>query len=362
MNVSFRVDSSTQIGSGHVMRCMTLADRLKDDGHAVFFISRDLPGNLCNVIEGRGYKIFRLPYDVLHRHTAAVIEGYVGWLGVEWHIDAEEVISLCRKSVSCDWLIMDHYALDYQWEKAVRSGTNKVMVIDDLANRIHDCDILLDQNYYADMDSRYRTLVPRECRVLVGPRYALIRSEFILARRSGRERDGSITSILIFFGGSDLTNETEKALDAIRALNRPDITVDVVVGASNPHRVRIEAICSTMTKVNYFCQVENMAELMTRADLSVGAGGSTTWERCCLGLPCLVVSVAENQVKIAEAAHRYGAIHYLGHHDTVTVDDIYHGLRYLLLARDRMRRMSSLANMLVDGRGAELVVQALKQA
>ena len=343
------------------MRCMTLAEWLTKEGHAVFFVSRELPGNLCNVIEDRGHKMHRLPYDVSNRHSATLVSEYADWLGVEWQVDADETRMLCRKPVSLDWLVVDHYAVDYQWEQAVRSETRNLMVIDDLANRRHACDLLLDQNYCADMFSRYHTLVPEECRVLVGPRYALLRSEFVDARSNSRERDGSIKRILIFLGGSDLTNETEKALHAFRALNRPDITADVVVGSSNPLKQHIKAICSTMANVNFFCQVENMADLMVRADISIGAGGSTTWERCCLGLPSLVITVAENQFSIAEAAHQYGAIQYLGRHDSVSAEDILRSLRDVIKTPDRMRLMSNMAAKLVDGTGAKLVAQALRQ-
>lgn len=354
MKVFIRADASTQIGTGHVMRCLTLAGDLRQFGMEVSFISRVLPGNLCDYVESKGFKVHRLYEEV------DLAGDYWAWLGENWLIDAkmtQEIIlnqagdqsdidnvntesksrkqgflrdeSLINKSsqiaaeVFSDSgvglglesrinLVVDSYALDFKWEKFLRPYVNKIMVVDDLANRNHDCDLLLDQNYYRDMAHRYDGLVPSICRKLLGPEYALLRPDFHQAKKTLRKRDGKIRRILVFFGGSDPTNETKKALEAIRRLNRPDIAVDVVVGAGNPYREKIKEICGKMPNVTYYCQVENMAELMAAADLAIGAGGTTTWERLYLELPTIAIAVAENQVETLEVLAKVGRVHYLG--------------------------------------------------
>lgn len=298
--VVFRVDASVKIGSGHVMRCLTLAGQLKETGSEVIFICSDLPGNLASLIVKDGYRVFLIPYLKVSKDE-------------KWKRDLENTVNLLTAlNNPIDLLVVDHYGLDYRWEAPLRKFVKEIMVIDDLANRQHDCNILLDQNLYQNMNKRYEGLVPLNCKKMLGPKHALLRPEFYEARRKLRPRDGIVKRILVFFGGSDPTNETVKALRAIQMLNRPDIAVDVVVGMSNPFKAEIQQICATMPKTSYYCQVNNMAELMTVADLAIGAGGTATWERCFLGLPSIVVAVAENQVVTSQALNEYGGCIYLG--------------------------------------------------
>ncbi|WIW70388.1 UDP-2,4-diacetamido-2,4,6-trideoxy-beta-L-altropyranose hydrolase [Anaerosinus gibii] len=236
---------------------------------------------------------------------------------VQQEQDAKEVIEIL-KNLDIDLLVVDSYAIDETWERIVRTYTKKIMVIDDLANRKHDCDILLDQNYYADMKIRYSGLVSDDCKLLLGPTYALLREEFYREKKKQRQRDGQIKNILMFFGGSDLTNETMKTLRALVALNREDITVNVVVGGSNQYKEEVKEFCQRYHWMNYYCQIHNMAEMMNEADLAIGAAGTTTWERFFLGLPTIVIAVAENQIKIAEDCDESGFIKYLGKSSLVT--------------------------------------------
>lgn len=334
MKVSIRVDSSVQIGTGHLMRCLTLAEWLRESGCQIFFICRELPGNFCNLIDERGYKLHRLTYGcTLHVNGKDAKKNenlYADWLGVGWETDAEQTVNILRTSQPVDWLVVDHYALDQRWERIMWPHTKKIMVIDDLADRRHDCDLLLDQNLYEDMESRYDSMVPDHCLKLLGPHYALLRSEFIEARKNLRIRDGNVKRILVFFGGADPTNETGKALEAIHSLNRPDIAVDVVVGMSNPHKDKIKSLCDSLPAVNYYCQVDNMAEMMARADLAIGAGGTTTWERSFLGLPAITVVVADNQAETTGAVAAAGAIWNLGRHSAVCIEDVIKAVKSAL--------------------------------
>ena len=222
------------------------------------------------------------------------------------------------------------------------------MVIDDLANRQHDCDILLDQNFYLNKESRYQGLVPEHCQLLLGPKYALLREEFFQVRKSMRVRDGQLRNILVFYGGVDATDETSKAIQALQNLRDTgvlhDVQVTVVVGASNERKEDIAGRCK-QAGFRYLCQVSNMADLMAEADLMLGAGGSTTWERCFLGLPAIVTAIAENQVQICEDCAKEGLIFYLGYWDKVRQADICKAINKLRVPSKLLsmqRKMSQL--------------------
>lgn len=336
MNIVFRVDASTEIGSGHLMRCLTLANRLKKEKQAqIIFISRELNGNLNYLIEKNGYCLLVLPKYKINNYLI----GYQRLLTVEKSFDARETKKkLINLDVDC--LIVDSYALDAEWEKIQRPYVKKIMVIDDLANRCHDCDILLDQNYYKDMSTRYNGLVPDHCKLLLGPKHALLRHEFYEERKHLRVRDGNVQRILIFFGGSDLTNETMKALYAIVAIGRTDMQVDVVVGGSNKHKEEVEQFVQQHKYMKYHCQVGNMAELMHKADLSIGAGGSATWERCFLGLPTIVITIAENQVEIIQNCVQKGLVIYLGCHFKVTKELLLSSIKDFFAKKTISKKMS----------------------
>lgn len=323
--VVFRVDSSIRIGSGHVMRCLTLAKQLNSK-YEVVFISRDLSGNLNEFVQQNSFKLFELPKS----NSAHVFAGYEEWLTVTQYEDAQQTIDILKKYSGIAAIVVDSYAIDEKWENLIRPYVQKIMVIDDLANRKHNCDILLDQNYYINMNTRYNGFVNDNCKLLLGPTYALLRDEFYIEKKKQRHRDGTIKNILVFFGGSDLTNETMKALSALVLLDRKDISVNVVVGASNQYKDEVKEFCYKYRWMNYYCQINNMAEMMNQADLSIGAGGTTTWERCFLGLPAIVIAVAENQVKIAEACAQKECIKYIGRSTEVDVDIILRELEIIV--------------------------------
>lgn len=338
MRFFFRVDASVQLGTGHLMRCLTLAQQLGRQGARVSFVCRQLPENLRPQLEEQGYDLWVLPGEDLS-------------VGPDWQRDAAETAQVITAAGGGDWLIVDHYALDRSWEQALRPRIDNLMVIDDLADRHHDCDLLLDQNFYANLDQRYAGLIPRHCRQLLGPRFALLRDEFFLARRSLRERDGQVRRLLVFFGGSDPTDETAKALKALQLLNRPELVVDVVLGGANPRQQTLQAQCARLDHVRCHVQVANLAELMSAADLSLGAGGSATWERCFLGLPTITVMVADNQLETTLALAQAGAIQCLGTSADVSAQTLAFALKALVGNAYMLKSMSqkSLAVMGGDG-------------
>ena len=344
MNILIRTDSSNLIGSGHLMRCLTLAQRYRKDGHKVIFICRDLTGNLSCLVQQNGFKLILLSTEIV----TAELTGYAKWLTVSQEHDAANTIAVVKQVDKVDRLVVDSYAIDCIWEKLLRSYVGEIMVIDDLANRQHDCDILLDQNFYLDKESRYQGLVPHHCRLLLGPKHALLREEFYQIKENMRRRDGRLRNILVFYGGVDATDETSKAIQALQVLGDTgelcDVQVTVVVGASNEQKKNIACRCKQVG-FRYLCQVSNMAELMAEADLMLGAGGSTTWERCFLGLPAIVTAIAENQVQICEDCAKEELIFYLGYWDKVCQEDIYKAINQMKVSSQLLimqKKMSQL--------------------
>ena len=320
--VVIRADASQVIGSGHVMRCLTLAARLRRRGEDVTFVSRELPGNLIAYVEAQGFEVLRLP-----QHEAdAALAGYAAWLTVPQATDAEETLAALRGR-RVDLLVIDSYALDAAWEQRLRPHVGRIFVIDDLSNRVHDCDVLLDQNFYQDGAHRYDGLVPTDCRLLLGPQHALLREEFFEARRHLRQRDGQLRRVFVFYGGSDRTRETEKAVRALLAVPELHLAADVVVGSSNAHIAEVRALCDGRANLHLHVQAQNMAAIMAAADLALGAGGTTTWERCYLGLPALVTAIAENQFAVAADCGAAGLIRYLGTWTDVTEARLIEELR-----------------------------------
>ena len=344
MKIIVRTDSSNVMGTGHLVRCITLAQRYHRDGNKVIFVCRALAGNVSYLVKQNGFELVMLPDMV----TKSELSGYAKWLTVTQEQDAAETIVVMKTLGKVDFLVVDSYAIDFRWEKILRPYADEIMVIDDLANRQHDCDILLDQNFYLDKEIRYEGLVPRHCRLLLGPKHALLREEFYQVRKSMRIRDGQLRNILVFYGGVDATDETSKAIQALQNLRDigvlHDVKVTVVVGASNKRKEDIANHCK-QAGFRYLCQVSNMAELMAEADLMLGAGGSTTWERCFLRLPAIVTAIAENQVQICEDCAKEGLIFYLGYWDKVRQEDICKAINKMMVSSQLLvmqRKMSQL--------------------
>lgn len=315
MKIVIRVDSSTQIGSGHLMRCLTLAKQKRKENNEVIFIMRDLVGNLAYLAEQEGFAVKILP----RAEGNASLTGYAVWLTVSKDRDASETIAVIRNLGNVDLLIIDSYALDIEWEQQLRPFVKQIFVIDDLADRRHDCDFLLDQNFYLDAESRYEGLVPKSCELRLGYKYALLREEFYAAKKTLRKRNGLVRNILVFYGGVDLTNETMKALRALKQLHEEgkEFTATVVVGGSNAKKAEVKEFCKEESWTEYYCQVNNMAELMAKADLALGAGGTTIWERLFLDLPSIVTAIADNQVQVAKDCAEEGLIEYIGRNENV---------------------------------------------
>lgn len=349
----FRVDSSNIIGTGHVMRCLTLAEKLKESEASIFFVIRKIEGHMEEYIKQSGFAVFLLP----EINTAELREKtYSEWLSINWGIDASQTKKKLKELSKIDWLIVDHYSLSKQWELEIKPFVKKILVIDDLAEKQHECDVLLNQNIQDNLINRYDDLVPNRCLKLLGPKYSLLRPDFANELKKGSLRgDSKIWRILVSFGGTDPTNETMKSLKAIALLKTPNIYVDVLLSNLNKNKSQIKAFCLNHENMTIHQQVQNVAELMNNADLAIGAGGTTTWERCCLGLPSIVVSVASNQEQIAEKMATEGLILYLGKNNKVTSDEIKHSIQLLIQNSYLYKHLSYSSKKRVDGFGTARV-------
>lgn len=340
------------------MRCATLADELRANGATVTFICRDLPGNYIDWLLSKKHDVIRLASPVVSNGEGGDYPHHLHWLGVSLEQEIAEVNGVLSQYPVFDCIIVDHYALESQWERQISRFARKMMVVDDLADRQHECDILLDQNYYRDMQSRYDDLVPASSMKLLGPGYALLRPEFIRARNHFRLRDGTVRRILVFLGGADPANETSKVIHALRMLKRTDLKVDVVVGASNPHRSGIQAMCEEDENYQYHCQIDNIAELMLAADLAIGAGGSTLWERGYLALPSLIIILAKNQEIAARDLENIGALKIIGESGKISSHQIHEALNECIDEKDILLSMSEISNSLV-GHGAKRIQETI---
>jgi len=345
MKVLFRTDASIRLGSGHLMRCMTLAQKLRTKGCQIAFVCRDLPDNLQLLLEQEEYSLWTLSAE--------------SWSASRgWQDDAAGTVRYIKQGgTRADWIVVDQYDLDARWEMLLREHADKIMVIDDLADREHECDLLLDQNLHDG--SPYRERVPTGTDVLMGPQYALLRDEFRQARDRVEPRTGVVRRMVICFGSTDPTGETSKALAAVGQLNLRLIDIDVIVGASNPQAREIAKMCAGVPYLHFHVQVSDMANFLARADLALGGAGVSTWERLALGVPSLVVAVADNQAENMRQLQRLGLAKQLGMSNEVSVSDIAGGIQGMLSSPNELKDMSQRAYNFVDGKGTSRVVNRL---
>jgi UDP-2,4-diacetamido-2,4,6-trideoxy-beta-L-altropyranose hydrolase len=339
------------------MRCLALARELRERGGVVTFVSRAFAGTLRETLAAEGFETRWLATPTATHRPAADDPSHAAWLGVPWLVDAEDTLAALRAAEDGGgwaWIVADHYGIDARWEAHVAKATkSRILVIDDLADRAHSCDVLLDQNVRADEGDRYAALVPEPCRRFLGPRFALLRPEFRSYSRRKRTANGRYR-INIFLGGADSEGLTLRALKAIRSIG-PELLVDVVVGRTNPHASWIAGVRDEPERVTLHAGADNMAELFASADLAIGAGGVASLERCCVGVPSVTLSIAENQRRGCIALARERAAVYLGDPSPSTESRLRSMVVRLLARPALLERMAGRARRLVDGRGAQRI-------
>ncbi|MHB1204286.1 MAG: UDP-2,4-diacetamido-2,4,6-trideoxy-beta-L-altropyranose hydrolase [Rhodospirillaceae bacterium] len=341
MKIAVRTDASDQIGSGHIMRCRALAQVLRTRGADVLFVCRSAPGHLIGLLEDDGYTVAALPPR--------------GPAGEE--ADSAETLAALPAD-RYDWVIVDHYALGAAWETRLRAKANRVLAIDDIANRPHDCDILLDQNLSVNPAARYAGLTPEGARMCLGPRYALL-SESYQSLPARRKVSPEVRRILISFGGADLADMTGLALAALSDPALAGIAVDIVIGRSYPHRERLRAAARSRPGTGILEPRSTLADLLGEADIAIGGGGITSWERCRAGVPSVVVTLADNQVPGTHALSVAGIVRYVGPSDTADAARLRDAICALRDDPAARTRMTELGQMLVDGRGAQRIAELL---
>jgi len=352
-NIAFRVDASAKIGSGHVMRCLTLAEALRSAGATVTFICR---GRAANQIRRQGFEVALLPWRKAPRKDPR--PPYGTWLGATSKQDAADTVKAIGQS-PVDLLIVDHYGIGAKWHKRLRAHAKSIMAIDDLADRKYDCDLLLDQSALGKGEERYASRVPRGCKVLLGPKFALLRPEFKKVRSMGCMWDEQVHKIFVSFGGSDTTNETGKTLAVASSLHL-SLRVIAVVGESNRRYSMLQRRFGKTRGVSLVKNPPSMADAMLHTDLAIGAPGMTTWERACLGIPSVLLALAENQEGIGRAMQGAEAALYLGCARDVTEEDLARAITGLILAPDVRCRMAAEGMRLSDGLGVERVMAEIR--
>lgn len=316
MKIFFRVDASISIGSGHVMRCLALADCLKKQGNVCVFICREFVGNLIDLIKIRGFLVFS--FSNIKCDSPEVLSSVDGE-------DMKKLFSEISRYDLPDWLVVDQYELDCVWEEGVTPFFKKILVIDDLANRYHHCDVLVDQNL-GRVASDYAELTPASSSVFAGPKFSMLRSEFNEWREfslNRRLKSSDLSSIFISLGGVDVNDVTGLILKALKDLCSflpSHLNITVVMGKHAPHVDSVREIAGTMPwNTCVEVGVSNMAQLMSYSDIAIGAGGGSAWERCCLGLPSLVVILADNQIDGANALNRNNISESIGFYNDISM-------------------------------------------
>ena len=341
-----RADASTQMGTGHVMRCLALAQAWQTDGGQVYFCThKDFPVTLAQ----------RLATEGINRLEIAPLPGSLA--------DALETITCCQNYHS-PWLVLDGYHFDASYQQTIKAAGLQLLVIDDYGHADSYCaNFILNQNIDADA-SLYPRINPKT-QFLLGCEYTLLRREFWSWRDHARYQlrkspPGSSLRILVTLGGSDPDNVTLKVIQALQLVNSDNLEVIVVVGGSNPHYEKLQTeVAKSRILITLQQNVTNMPELMAWADIAIAAGGSTNWELAFMGLPSLVITVADNQKDITAKLDRQGVIINLGWHQNVTIEGLSLAIQDLIGDRPHRETMSKKGQQLVDGNGAKRVVSAM---
>ena len=360
MKVAIRADASAQIGTGHLMRCLTLADALAGLGAETIFLCAPASASWRYLVEARGHRCLALALEMavrpaLEDSTQAPLD-HSAWL--PWGQTADAAAVRAALSTDVDWMVVDHYALDARWERAVRPRAARLLAIDDLADRRHDCDVLLDHNPQVPCGERYADLLPAGAVRLIGPHYALLRPEFARVRRA--PFGGPVRRINVFMGGADAAGATALVLDALAGPDLADLPVDVMTGGASPQLSTILDRARWRGNTTVHVDTPEVASLLAAADLAIGAGGVAALERCCLGLASVTVSVAVNQDPALAELARVGAVLHAGRLEDIDASILRHLTARLVADEVQRRTIATKAASVADGQGVTQVLAVLR--
>ena len=348
-NLFIRVDGSFNIGTGHVYRCLALASELNNIFSKIVFLTNNTE-NLLDLIHRKGFETKIIDSQKHYQFKRSHIE-----------IDEYEIISkiMDENKLDLNFLLIDNYLIEKKYEKSIRKFFKKIFVIDDLANREHDCDLLIDQNLYEDTKIRYNSLIPKNCKALLGPKYVILRPEFNQLKSQKPKNFSHPKNVLITFGGSDPTNECEKALDAILLHAKFDGDIVAITGINNPNFNRLKKKFSNNHNLKIFSHLENFSDLLAKSDLCIGAGGTTTWERMYLGIPSIVTIISSDQTKSIEFLSKNGYLINLGQSENVT-EKTYVAILHEITPKI-LHDISLKSIELVDGKGCLRIKKEILQ-
>lgn len=355
MNFLFRVDSGQEIGTGHVMRCLTLATKLHSENHHVLFIVKDHKANVSSLIVRAGFKCISIP--LLSDQNEV---GFLPWLGSSQKQDAELTIKeIVALDYEIDWLIVDHYSISMEWEGELRRYCRKLMIIDDLADRYHLCDLLVDQTLGRDEGS-YKALLPEHCELAVGVQFAMLRSEFMFDQEEIKKRRQLCSKkekkrLLVMMGGSDHLNLSLKILREIKS--HPVVeSITVLLGMSAPHIGEVRSFCKHEKGINLVIGSSDVSSVLLDHDICIGAPGGGAWERCAAGIPTIQIEFADNQKLVARSLQLTGAVIAIG--DECDPEALFDAI-YRVSDMGTYWSMSSAAQGLCDGHGADRVKELI---
>jgi UDP-2,4-diacetamido-2,4,6-trideoxy-beta-L-altropyranose hydrolase len=349
MNVLFRVDSSRAIGSGHVMRCIRIAQLLTKQNVNCIFVCRNLSGNSTSLISDKGFKVMMMSDDIENDN-----------LKVNWRKDAMHTGQILENT-EVRTLVVDHYNLDKKWEDYQRKFCKRIMVIDDLDNREHSADILLDQNLFPDMEKRYTNNLNSNCKKFIGLEYAFLDPEFVSQRKVLKKHKGVIETIFIYFGNTGSSNILRRVLNIFINNSLIDFDLNIIFSGDPSERDRIVRLVGKYSFMKLLDPQPNLAKLISSSDLSIGAGGSTTWERIYLGLPSIVITVADNQIECSEYLNSLGLIWLIGHQDEVSDKQIVKSIKEVIFERNLEKNSYECLSMPI-GTKSELVIDQILQS
>lgn len=351
--IVFRADASERMGGGHVMRCLTLADALAERGATISFVAASITAGLAERVRQAGHDLHEI---TVPQDSVADTPDWDTCLFSEeaQRVDARQTMEVIGER-GADWIVVDHYRLDRTWEEEARASAGGILVLDDLANRRHDCDVLLDHSFGRSAGD-YSPHVPSESKILTGTQYILLRPEFAqvrIAAEQRRRRTGPVRRLLVTLGSTDVGAITQRAVESIVRAG-VSCLIDVVLGNEAPSRPALERMAEEHEAIRLYDTTCQMAPLMGMADLAVGAGGMTMWERSCVGLPSLTLVLASNQRPSVERLAALGATKLLS-----DGEDVGEAVFRLLSDAAKRESMVRASFGLVDAGGAERVARTM---
>lgn len=365
--IIIRCDASLNIGSGHVIRCRTLARDLAAKGSEVIFVCRSQHGNLINLLEKEFHVLELKKQSIIDCSNLSGPELYRGWLGCSELDDALETVAAIKQAKINDieWILVDHYSLEETWEQCVSSNIPQnsipqILVIDDLANRRHHASLIIDQNYFGEITQhRYDQLVASSCIKLLGPKYCIIGPEYSQFRQLLPPRS-DVQRILIYFGGIDNYGLNQRVANILEETIPESVGIDIVLGVQTDGIEIKNKSHKNSGKVRIHEPMNSLAGLIARADLCIGAGGTTTWERACLGLPSIVIPLSENQVEFNRALDESKYISIVNYNDDHFADCILDEVKMMISNPDLVKERSIRLAQLVDGNGTDRITKIMK--